>query len=251
VSGQSIVEILGAVPGPRLQALFVDNPDRAAWVRVLAVEGLAAAQLCYGRMLLSGVATAGETSSALEWFRRAAAQNDIDAMNMVGRCLDNGWGVSEDPAAAAIYYRRAARGGSAWAEYNLGHLYLDGRGVRRSFARAYAYYRRAAERGHERAMNLVGRCCEEGWGTVRNALEAAHWYRRSADSGYFRGQYNWASVLLKQGHVEAAVPWLERAANGGNGGVRAAVLTLLNETRSSPPLRELAHRLAAAAPCPA
>jgi len=249
MSGHSVVDILRAVPGPRLQALFVDHPDRAAWVRVLAMEGLAAAQLCYGRMLLSGIAVPGETSSALEWFRRAAAQGDVDATNMVGRCFDNGWGVAEDPATAAIHYRRAARGGSAWAEYNLGHLYLDGRGVARSFARAHAYYRRAAGRGHERAMNLVGRCCEEGWGTARNALEAAQWYRRSADAGYFRGQYNWASILLKQGQIGDAIPWFERAANGGNAGVRAAVLALVDKAGSNPALRELASRLGASAPC--
>ena len=63
-------------------------------------------------------------------------------------------------------------------------------------------------------MNLVGRCCEEGWGTARNLSAAADWYRRSAQAGYFRGQYNWASLLLKAGRFEESAAWFERAAAG-------------------------------------
>ena len=83
-----------------------------------------------------------------------------------------------------------------------------------------------ARRGkqHERAMNLVGRCYEQGWGVARDAGAAADWYRRSAEGGYFRGQYNWATVLLRANRVEEAAIWFECAANGGTVGVRRAVL---------------------------
>ncbi len=92
------------------------------------------------------------------------------------------------------------------------HMYLDGRGVARDWCLAYLYYLKAAEQQHERAMNLVGRCCEEGWGTARDSHAAADWYRRSAEGGYFRGQYNWASMLLKAGRFDEAAAWFERAA---------------------------------------
>jgi TPR repeat protein len=78
-------------------------------------------------------------------------------------------------------------------------------------------------------MNLVGRCNEEGWGTSRDALAAATWYRRSAEAGYFRGQFNWATMLLTAGELEEAARWLERAASAGNSGVRRAVVTVVNE----------------------
>jgi TPR repeat protein len=146
---------------------------------------------------------------------------------MVGRCLDTGWGTPQDAAAAAVHFRRAAGSGHAWGQYNLAHLYLDGRGVRRDADQAYAYYLQAAGQGHERAMNLVGRCCEEGWGTSRDLAAAAVWYRRSAEAGYFRGQYNWASVLLNAGRVVEAAVWFERAARGGPEAVRQAVLDAL------------------------
>jgi TPR repeat protein len=240
----SITSLLTQMSAPRLKALFAQEPQRAAqWVYVAAAEGLPQAQLCYGRMLLEGTGVPKDSAKALAWFRRAAASGDMDAVNMVGRCFDNGWGTTENPAAAAEQYRRAAEAGHGWAQYNLGHLYLDGRGVQRDADRAFAYYLRAAQQGHERAMSLAGRCCEEGWGTPRDPVAAADWYRRSAEAGYFRGQYNWASVLLGAGRAEEAAVWFERAAMSGPPSVRQAVLKVTAVADAGGALADLAARL--------
>jgi uncharacterized protein len=232
----SISSLLAQMSGARLRALFSQEAHRAAeWVYAIAADGLPKAQLCYARLLLEGTGVPKDAVKAFEWIQRAAVSGDIEAMNMLGRCFDNGWGTSEDPAAAAAHYARAAEAGDAWAQYNLGHLYLDGRGVARDLERAFAYYRSAAEQQHERAMNLVGRCYEQGWGTVRDSVAAADWYRRSAERGYFRGQYNWATLLLKANRVAEAAVWFECAANGGTVGVRRAVLDAVNRA-----LREMA-----------
>jgi TPR repeat protein len=245
--GVSILSLLAQMDPPQLRALFAQDARRAAdWVLVAAIEGLPRAQLCYGRMLLEGTGLARDPVKALEWFRRAASSGDADAINMVGRCLDNGWGAPENAAAAAEHFLRAADAGHAWAQYNLGHLYLDGRGVRRDRALAYRVYFKAAGQGHERAMSLMGRCCEEGWGTPRNLDAAADWYRRSAEAGYFRGQYNWASLLLEAGRFEEAATWFECAAAGGTAAVRRAVTTLIARAGAPRPLHDLATRLKAA-----
>jgi len=244
VAASSIVSVLGTLSSARLQALFAQEPGQAAaWVRATALGGLPQAQVCYGRLLLEGTGVPQDRTAALAWFLRAAEHGDADALNMVGRCLDNGWGSPEDPGSAASYYTRAADQGHAWAQYNVGHLYLDGRGVERCFTRAYRYYLLAAEQQHERAMNLVGRCCEEGWGTMQDAEAAADWYRRSAEGGYFRGQYNWATVLLKGGRPDEAVVWLERAATGGTAAVRRAVIELAGRIDAGDALQSLAERL--------
>jgi TPR repeat protein len=226
----SIVSLLGTMSQERRQAVFSQDPARAApWIYAVAVEGVPQAQVSYGRLLLEGRGVDKDAAAALTWFQRAAARGDGDALNMVGRCHDNGWGTPENPEAAAQSYTRAAATDHTWAQYNLGHLYLEGRGVPRDVGKAYTLYRRAADQGHERAMNLVGRCIEEGWGTPPDALAAAYWYRCSAQAGYFRGQYNWATVLLKAGELEDAALWFERAATGGNSGVRHAVSALVKE----------------------
>jgi uncharacterized protein len=221
----AFTQLLARWSAPQLRDLLAEDTRLTADIMsALAREGLPQAQVCYGRMLLAGTGLPLDAAAALSWFQRAADTGDLDAINMVGRCLDNGWGRAKDASAAAVHYQRAAESGHAWAQYNLGHLYLDGRGVARDFGRAYAHYLRAAEQRNERAMNLVGRCCEEGWGTARDLARAAVWYRRSAEAGYFRGQFNWATILLRSGRADEASIWFERAANGGTPGVRAAII---------------------------
>jgi len=231
----SVTALLQRWDASRLRALFARDPRHAAqWASVLAREGLAEAQLCYGRMLLEGTGVARDRVAALGWFHRAADQGHIDAVNMVARCLDNGWGTDEDPQSAAHWYRRAADAGHAWAQYNLGHLLLDGRGVERDVDAAFQYYRRAAEQQHERAMNLVGRCCEQGWGTPRDLAAAARWYRSSAQAGYFRGQFNWATLLLGAGRRDEAAAWFERAAAGGTPSVVRSIIDALARAGACP-----------------
>jgi TPR repeat protein len=195
-------------------------------------------------MLLEGEGMARDPRAALGWFQKAAGQGDLDALNMAGRCFENGWGVTRDHAAAADLYRRAADGGHAWAQYNLGHLYLNGLGVEQDLVQAFAYYLRAALASHARAMNLVGRCHEQGWGTAQDPLQARIWYRRSAEQGYFRGQYNWATILLDEGEVDRAVFWFERAAQAGSDAVRRTILAAARESQHAP-LRALAGRIQA------
>ncbi len=157
----------------------------------------------------------------------AARDHDVEAANMVGRCYENGWGVPVDMAQAAVWYRRAAERGDAWAQYNLGHLLLDGNGVARDHDAAFAWYSRAAAQGHARALNLVGRCHEHGWGTKRDPRAAVIAYRQSAEGGYFRGQYNYATLLLAAGRRAEALDWLQRAVANGPPTLEARVRGLI------------------------
>ena len=182
-----------------LQALLTGDPAIAArHVGALARQGVLAAQVRYGRMLLDGVGVERDFERASGWFRTAARDGDADAMNMAGRCYENGWGVARDDGVAAHWFARSASLGHAWGQYNFGHMFLDGRGVEKDLGAAFGWYMKAALQGHARAMNLVGRCLEEGWGTGRDMAAAEGWYRRSAQAGYFRAQYNLASVVVGQ-----------------------------------------------------
>jgi len=142
---------------------------------------------------------------------------------MVGRCLENGWGTAPDAQRAFACYARAAQLGDDWAQYNLGHMYLDGNGVTRDPALAMHWYAKASAQGHARAMNLLARCYEEGWGASKDAAQAVDWYRRSAEAGYFRGQYNWATVLMAMGRPDEAAAWLARAKQGATPAVHRAI----------------------------
>jgi len=235
--------LLGQDPAS-LAALFAGDPARAAfWVQTAAEQGVAEAQARLGQMRLDGLGASQDPAAAIGWFRRAAEQGDADGCNMLGRCLENGWGAKPDPAEAVRWYRRAADAGHAWAQYNLGHMLLGGLGVERDAAEALAWYRRSADQGHARAMNLVGRCLEHGWGAAADSQSARDWYRRSAEGGYFRGQYNWATVLIRERRYEEAALWLERAASAGTAGVRRAIADLLDRVAGDASLSRLRGRL--------
>jgi TPR repeat protein len=185
-------------------------------------------------MLLEGAGGDKDEVQALGWIKTAARGQDAEAMNMVGRCYENGWGATADSALAAAWYRKAAEAGDSWAQYNLGHMLLDGNGGPADPREAFFWYRTAGGRGHVRAMNLVGRCHEEGWGTPRDLDEAARWYRRSAEGGYFRGQFNWATILLSAGEPGEARTWFVKAAETGTTDARNAVADILSRSLSQP-----------------
>ena len=132
----------------------------------------------------------------------------------------------------APWYHRSAAAGHGWGEYNYANLLFDGRGGTRDQPAAVALYRRAADRGHARAMNLLGRCLEEGWGTPIDPVAAADWYRRSAEAGYFRGQFNHAVGLLRQGRLAPARDWLCRAAGDADVGMAARIQAILAQLDS-------------------
>jgi uncharacterized protein len=234
-----------------LRDLLERDPHRAAsTVQTLAGQGVSAAQLLFGRMLLEGTGCVKSPAAAFAWFRRAATDDHAEAINMLGRCLENGWGTAVDAQRAFGCYARAAQLGDDWAQYNLGHMYLDGNGVTRDPVLAMHWYALASAQGHARAMNLLARCYEEGWGVPKDSAHAADWYRKSAEAGYFRGQYNWATVLMAIGRADEATAWLSRAQQGATPSVRRIIadyMALTDNTSIPAPVLPPDHHGAAMA----
>jgi len=232
---------LRAMPAAELHAKLAGDPREAArWVHAAARHGFPEAQLMLGQMLLDGTEVDRDQPAALRWFRHAAAAGQVEAMNMVGRCHELGWGVPADPSVAAGWYRRAAILGLDWGQYNLANLLLYGMGVARDRRSALEWYQRAAAQGHAKSMNLIGRFMEEGWDRQPDACQALAWYRGSAEAGDFRGQYNYATLLMRQGQASEAARWFRAAIDSGS---RDFLLTA-GETlsgREEPRLRELGH----------
>jgi TPR repeat protein len=214
---------------PEELAAILSGEDAALWIEAAAECGVVEAQVRLGRMLLEGQGVEKDERAAFACFLAAAESGDADANNMLGRCYENGWGIAQDMDHAAEHFRIAADAGLDWAQYNLAHILLDA-GQRDE---AFAMYMRAAGQGHVRAMNLVARCCEEGWGTARDPQAAHDWYRRSAEGGYFRGAYNYATILVREGDTAQARTWLERAATDAPPATRETILRALAQISAS------------------
>lgn len=97
---------------------------------------------------------------AVEWFGKAAAQDDPDAQFEFAQLHAQGLGTRQDFEKAAQWYLRAAEQGHAKAAFNLGFLFAHGQGVEQDYAKAYQWYRVSERSGHESAKQsaaLVGK----------------------------------------------------------------------------------------------
>jgi len=177
-------------------------------VRVAAERGVAEAQLIYGQMLLDGRLVERNAAAAFHWFERAAKGGNLMAVNMVGRCLDQGWGVAPSAALAEPWFRKAAERGLDWGMYNLATLLILGNGVPQDKVEALLWLRKAADLNHAKSINLLGGFYEDGWIVQKDMTVAKQHYLASADGGDFRGQFNYARMLVMEGDTTGALHWL-------------------------------------------
>jgi hypothetical protein len=226
-----------------LRARISESPAQAArWVEAGALNGLIHAQIAWGRMLIEGHGTRLDPAAGLRWFGVAAKAGSAEGINMVGRCHELGWGTPVDFAQAARHYREAAEKGHGWAQFNLATLLLDGRGVPADRGEALRWYVRAARRGNAKAMTMIGRYLELGWDRPARPAAALRWYRHGAQGDDYRGQFDYARLLLERtGQLEAALPWFARAIDNGVPAFCRNIGAGLREAEA-PALRHLARR---------
>jgi hypothetical protein len=180
-------------------------------VRDAAFRGVHQAQALYGQMLLDGRLVERNQTAALHWFERSARGGNVMGMNMVGRCLDQGWGVAASKRMAEKWFRMAAERGLDWGMYNLATLLTLGEdGVPQDKTTAYFWFRKAEELGHVKSINILGGFYEDGWVVAQDRGLAREHYRRAAVGGDFRGQFNYARLLIQEGDVLGALHWLQQ-----------------------------------------
>jgi len=188
--------------GPRERA--------AAWVRTAAEGGVVEAQAVFGQMLLDGQGLPVDREQAVYWFKRAADADHPMAMNMLGQCHHHGWGVPVNLVLATYWYRLAAQQGLDWGMYNYATALALGEGICADRPQALAWFEKAAALGHAKSINIIGGFHEDGWEVPVDKQQAFEHYRRAAEGGDFRGQFNYARLLIERGDIDAALPWLDR-----------------------------------------
>ena len=184
-----------------------------------ARKGDASAQFEAGYCYYNGLGTSVNYTEAVNWYRKAAAQNHSIALNNLGVCYEFGEGVTKNLHEAVRYYKQAAELGSRVAQCNLGYCYTNGIGVTQDHFEAVKWYRKSADQGLPRAQNALGVCYENGRGVQKNLEEAVRWYLKSAENGYATAQCNLGycytnGIGVTQDHFEA-VKWYRKAAETG------------------------------------
>jgi TPR repeat protein len=175
--------------------------------------GYASAQFNLGMCYANGEGVPKDMSTAVEWYRKAAAQGDAGAQYNLGACYAQGDGVPKDMPAAVEWYRKATAQGHVNAQFTLGVCYATGEGVPKDMSTAVAWHRKAAAQGDADAQCNLGCCYAGGDGVPRDMAAAAKWWRKAAAQGHANAQGALRDPELFPG--EAAEQAATHAARGG------------------------------------
>jgi TPR repeat protein len=145
--------------------------------RIQATAGDVVAQFSLGAMLYYG---GDETAQAIDWIRKAAAQQYAPAEFQMGQLYDFGFGVAQNDREALAWYRKAAEHGSAAAQRSAGDFYQKGRSVPPDPAEAAEWYRRGADGDDLRAQYQLGQMYFDGRGVARDFASAYVWFTLAA-----------------------------------------------------------------------
>jgi TPR repeat protein len=186
-----------------------------------AESGEAHAQFEFARALLTGNGVPKNPEKALEWMKKAAAQNHADALGGVGYFYAKGVAVPEDDEEAVKWFRKGAERGSAKAQLNLGLALANGKGVEKNESEGLRWIDCAAQSRLPEARYAQGETYL--WGQFGRAVDykkALAVFRDCAEEGHTNAQVN-LGVLLREGQgtnkdEAAAIEWFRKAAVRGN-----------------------------------
>ena len=94
-------------------------------------------------------------TQAVEWYTKAANQNNTAAQCNLGYCYDVGQGVKQSYEKAVEWYTKAANQGYAKAQFNLSKLLFKGKGLQKSYLKSVGYFFKAAYNGYEGAVAVL------------------------------------------------------------------------------------------------
>ena len=177
-----------------------------------AKQGNSNAQFDIGSMYKNGRGVSSDRSKAIEWYSKAAAQDNQKAVSRlkllqaneerfkkelvtaangnkesqykIGNMYTEGVGTNVDLAKAAETYELSARQGYAKAEYKLGLVHYEGTGVKANKMTAYTWFNLAAEQGYPAAQYYLGKMYASGKGVKRNYAMSLEWYTKAVDGGF-------------------------------------------------------------------
>ena len=211
--------------------------DFAAAFELLTEEadaGNALAMADLGQMYADGLGREPDPAMAQQWYAKALAAfleaekvaPDRVTEYRIGKLYAAGLGTEQDYEEAALWLGKSANAGYKYAQYTLAGLYRDGKGVEQDYAAARELYAKASTFPY--AAYELGKFYRDGLGGEVDNDRAARYFHQAflgfqimADkSPDDRIQYRIGWMLLHGVGTEqdeaAALPWLEKAAQGGN-----------------------------------
>ena len=199
-----------------------------------AHQGNSNAQYDIGSMYQNGRGVSPDRNKAIEWYKKAAAQDNKKAVTRLkllqaneerfrkelvnvkngnkesqyklGNMYTEGVGTNIDLAKAAEAYDKSAHQGYVKAEYKLGLVYYEGTGVKPSKRTAYKWFRQAADKDYPAAQYYLGKMYASGKGVKRNYARSLEWYTKAVDGGFNQARSEMIEVSGKMKDLKQTSP---------------------------------------------
>jgi TPR repeat protein len=190
-----------------------------------ARQGNSKAQFDIGSMYQNGRGVSPDRNEAIEWYKKAAAQNNEMAVSRlqllqaneerfkkelsnagngskesqykVGVMYTEGIGTDIDLAKAAKAFEQSASQGYVKAEYKLGLVYYEGTGVKLDRNTAYKWFKMAADKGYAAAQYYLGKMYASGKGVKRDYSMSLEWYTKAVEGGFNQARSEMIDVSEK------------------------------------------------------
>ncbi len=137
----------------------------------------------------------------LKRIRPLAKQGNANAQYNMGVLYDDGYGVKRNYATAMQWYKKAAAQHYAKAEHNLGMMYAEGHGVAKNMDQAAHWFKRAAKDGEPASENNLAVMYARGQGVPQNTSKAALWAARAARAGNASAIANMPHIIAHMKHL--------------------------------------------------
>ena len=169
--------------------------DKQNWHELLkqAKTGDAVAQWQVGNLYSNGyidstqeVIVKQNSRLAVEWYEKAAEQENVDGMSSLAYHLDTGSGCNSDTEKAIRLYKMAIGKGSSVAASNLGTVYRD----KGNYKKAFEYYDLSMRLEKSDYSFTVGLCYYCGVGVAQDKATAVrHFQKVCTDKLVLHTQY--------------------------------------------------------------
>ncbi|MGB5338057.1 MAG: tetratricopeptide repeat protein [Gammaproteobacteria bacterium] len=193
-----------------------------------ATQGNSNAQYEVGAMYQNGRGVQASRDKAIEWYEKAAAQNNSKAVSRLKLMQASRERFKKELDQAGK--------GSIESQYNLGNMFTRGIGIDTNLKEAREWYRKAADTGHEKAEYQLGLIYYEGRGVSKNAVTAYQWFNKSAEKKYPPAQYYLGKLYAAGEGVKrnytTALAWFTRAVDGGFDQARGEMIDMAEKLKT-------------------
>lgn len=174
--------------------------------------------------------------AAVNWFKKAAAANDVSAQLFLAAAYQFGLGVKKNEDVATKYHIDAARNGNATAQLALAEHFLNSRHSS-NYKLGLIWLSKAATGGNIKAITLLGRIYCDGKTRDHGFDDGIALLEGAAQKNHAPAMRALGDIYLKQKNYTQAVEWYQKAIalKDSEARVQLAKAYLLSDTPISNP----------------